>query len=484
MSTSIQYFNEVGIKRIEKISEEYHTDPTKIAEYIEGITSVVVDFGLSLISEEWNSLDDILHQRRDTRPEWQVVRTDETSLGTSLGVVRYHKTLFKNKFTGERRYLLDELLGVEAHARMTEDAEAAMLREAVDSCYRKGGENASISNFEVSKQTVMNKVHALRFPTVVAPFKKRKSEVLYIDADEDHISLQYLEQKGDIKDSHSNTFMPKIAYVYEGVEANGDRNSLLNVKYFGGGYEGTQGVKELWTEIYDYIESTYDQDVLKKIYINGDGAEWIKTGAKIHAKASFVLDKFHMHKYILAATSHLMDSKDDAKKEIWRAVNSKSKHRMMAAFEHILEVTDSETKAKAVERSRDYIASHWSAIMTGVRNRKDEIHCSAEGHVSHVFADRMSSRPLGWSRTGADKIARLRVYQFNGGNMLELVRYQKVCLPKAAGCEEKNISYADIQASLSHNKRDLGKVADLPWYSIPYPQIKKIASLKNHIWGL
>lgn len=115
---------------------------------------------------------------------------------------------------------------------------------------------------------------------------------------------------------------------------------MLNILV--GGYEGTQGVKELWTEIYDYIESTYDQDVLKKIYINGDGAEWIKTGAKIHAKASFVLDKFHMHKYILAATSHLMDSKDDVKKEIWRAVNSKSKHGMMAAFEHILEVTDSE----------------------------------------------------------------------------------------------------------------------------------------------
>lgn len=31
--------------------------------------------------------------------------------------------------------------------------------------------------------------------------------------------------------------------------------------------------------------------------------------------------------------------------------------------------------------------------------------------VSHVFSDRMSSRPLGWSRTGCDKMARLRVYQ-------------------------------------------------------------------------
>ena len=28
------------------------------------------------------------------------------------------------------------------------------------------------------------------------------------------------------------------------------------------------------------------------------------------------------------------------------------------------------------------------------------------------------------------------------------------------------------------------KLADMPVYSIPYPQIKKIAALKNHIWGL
>lgn len=62
MSNSIQQFNEFGIKKIEKLSEIYQEDPTKIAEYIEGITSVVVEFGLSLIAEEWNSFDDILHE--------------------------------------------------------------------------------------------------------------------------------------------------------------------------------------------------------------------------------------------------------------------------------------------------------------------------------------------------------------------------------------------------------------------------------------
>ncbi len=38
--------------------------------------------------------------------------------------------------------------------------------------------------------------------------------------------------------------------------------------------------------------------------------------------------------------------------------------------------------------------------MQRVRDKNEEIKCSAEGHISHVFADRMSSRPLG----GAGKV--------------------------------------------------------------------------------
>ena len=66
------------------------------------------------------------------------------------------------------------------------------------------------------------------------------------------------------------------------------------------------------------------------------------------------------------------------------------------------------------------------------------IGCSAEGHVSHVLSDRMSSRPLGWCRDGANQMAHLRAYSFNKGNMPELVKAQK--LPKAAGAENTFIA--------------------------------------------
>ena len=122
--------------------------------------------------------------------------------------------------------------------------------------------------------------------------------------------------------------------------------------------------------------------------------------------------------------------------------------------------------------------------MESVKAKDKSLQCSAEGHVSHIYSDRMSSRPLGWSRTGADKMSRLRIYRQNKGNMLELVRYQKKELPVAAGAEEVIYSATKMLSAERRNRHRLGELADLSVSSIPYPQIKKIAALKNHIWGL
>lgn len=484
MIKSIQQFQTEGIKKLEKVFCGYASDLTKVAEMVQGVTDSVIKLGLSMIAEEWESYDTLLHDRKDLRPGWRVIRRDEVTKLTSLGEVRYKKTYFHNPQTGERCYLLDRLMGLAPGERLTEDAVARIYEEAAESSYRKGGMNASISRVAVSKETVMEKLHSLQFPETEHPEEKKQVRTLYIDADEDHVALQYLEKKGDTRGALKHTFMPKLVYVYEGIQAEGNRHELLGVKYFGGGYEGTQGTERLWKEVYDYISGSYDEEVLECIYVNGDGAEWIRTGAKVHAKAKFVLDRYHMHKYIIAATSHLGDSVQDARSEIWRAINGKRKKEAGEVFDRIIGVTQTESRQKAVETSKSYILGHWSAIMNGVRNRKDDIHCSAEGHISHIYADRMSSRPLGWSKTGADKMARLRVYKKNGGDMLGLVRYQKQKLPKAAGMEEVICSAEEVLRSERENRKAQGAFSDLPVYTIPYTQIRKIAAIKNHIWGL
>ena len=484
MINSIQQFQVEGIKRLSEIFNNYTGDLTKIAEMVYGVTDEVTKLGCQMIVEEWESFDELLRNRKDVRKGWHIVRKDETSLLTSLGEVIYKKTLFKNTKTGESCYLLDQLMGLEKHARITEDAEARVLKEASESSYRKGGAHASIKGDTISKEAVMNKLHRLDFPSIAVPEKMERKSI-YIDADEDHVSLQYLDQKGDIKKPRQNTIMPRIIYVYEGVDTEKDgRPRLVNTKYFGGVYEGTKEIRKLWNEVLDYLNEAYDMDAVEHIYINGDGASWIRSGVNIIPKSKFALDKYHMHKYILAATSHLEDSAEDARSEIYRAIHKKKKWMAEGIFDKVIEITERDTKQKAVEKAKAYILGNWSGILLSMKGKDENVRCSAEGHVSHVYADRMSSRPLGWCYTGADKMSRLRIYKYNQGDMLELVRYQKCEHKIAVGAEEVIYSATNMISMENENKRRLGSLADLPVYSIPYPQIKKIAAIKNHIWGL
>lgn len=108
--------------------------------------------------------------------------------------------------------------------------------------------------------------------------------------------------------------------------------------------------------------------LLRGFIVNGDGAAWIRTGEKIIPKSKYALDKYHMHKYIIAATSHLEDSAEDARGEIYRAIHRKKKWMAEGAFDRIIGITDKETKRKAVEQAKAYILGNWSGIMIAMKS--------------------------------------------------------------------------------------------------------------------
>mgnify|MGYP001040798912 FL=1 len=82
---------------------------------------------------------------------------------------------------------------------------------------------------------------------------------------------------------------------------------------------------------------------------------------------------------------------------------------------------------------------------------------SKEGHVSHVLPFRMSSRPMGWSREGTDKLSRLRIYWINGGGMLELVRNGKRAVPEETAVEENFLSASELLSWEKKHSQAKGK---------------------------
>lgn len=106
-------------------------------------------------------------------------------------------------------------------------------------------------------------------------------------------------------------------------------------------------------------------------------------------------------------------------------MNWPSKEKTKQVFKKILKLTESETKKESVRESRRYILNQWAGIEIKVDKPFEIVGCSAEGHVSHILSDRLSSRPRGWSEVGVKKMAELRIYIKNGGRVYDLVMNQK-----------------------------------------------------------
>ena len=92
--------------------------------------------------------------------------------------------------------------------------------------------------------------------------------------------------------------------------------------------------------------------------------------------------------------------------------------------------------------------------------------------------------PMGWSRKGADRMAKLSAYAWNKKDMLELVRYQKTILPKAAGAEEITTVVAEVRNTM-HKQPVWGKYYDSMQVELS-GEMKKWMSIgmHNYIWKL
>ncbi len=381
-----------------------------LSGFILQLNKLTNDAMSELVGEVLTQLDAELREDSERRKNYQVKGKYEKSIETTLGQITYERTYYKHKKTKENKYLLDELINVTPHMKKTKNIEARLMNEAADLSYFKSGKKVSEAS-DFSSTTVMNTIRSLEpIPNDAVKIKEKNKKVktLYIEADEDHVA----KQKG-------KQVEPKLVYVHEGYEENkgiSDRKKLKNVRYFSGVYSNSD---KLWEEVLDYLDAAYDLDAVNKIYLSGDAALWIRNGVNWIPDSKYVLDRYHLAKYVRKMTAHLHKSYE---KYFWELLEDDKKEAIYLLLEKIKNETERETKLKTVNESIRYIKKHYEAIRRYYND--DYIGCSAEAHVSHLLSDRLSSRPLGWSRIGVDLMARLRVFIANGGNIYAYVMSQ------------------------------------------------------------
>ena len=221
-------------------------------------------------------------------------------------------------------------------------------------------------------------------------------EQIYIEADEDHIHL-----------NNGKSAEVKLVYVHEGRQrVHRGRTALMGVHYFVSVSNGN----EIWDCVTDYLYAQYDTRNAE-IHLSGDGANWIKQGLIAIPKAQYHLDKFHVYKSVTDATA----GDRRLRNQIINSIKLGDSKSVQSLYMQRWGGIGTARARNRLYDSLQYIENNFDSI-----DLTAESNCSAEGHVSHVLSARLSSRPMAWSLAGAEKMAQLRAFYFNGGEFSEL----------------------------------------------------------------
>ncbi|QAV33339.1 Uncharacterised protein family (UPF0236) [Fervidobacterium changbaicum] len=324
---------------------------------------------------------------------------------TMLGEIEYARTYYKSKKSGEYRYLLDEIIGISKDEKIDKEVKIKLVQNAINMSYKESSKKTCPE--KLSRQTVFNAISHVGEVEVKREIKeKRKVRVLYIEVDEDHVALQNGKKE-----------IPRFVYINEGRQSKNGRNELKNV--YNKAYVGVEA-EGIWIDVANYVYDNYEIESIEKIYIAGDGARWIKEGMEWISKAKFVLDRYHLNKYIIRETA----KREEYRQKICGAINEGDKKALKEIFKELINIAETKAEKERAKEARRYILNNWEGIVI-YKEDEDVIGCSAEEHISHVLSARLSSRTLGWSKEGLKIMSKLMVFSRNGGNLREISIYKE-----------------------------------------------------------
>ena len=419
--------NSITEKGISDFTNDLEKEMIKLGK---DITQFIVEFA-----------ENIIFNLKERKEKFESLEKDKRTIISIFGEIDFERRYYQDKQSKKRVYLLDQFLGLEKRERMLPNVKERMVEEARDTSYKRAGKKASYGT-EISKQTVKNEINKLEFNKKLESKTSTKKEVknLYIIADEDHVHLQ----KGGIEE-------PRLIIVYEGIERQEKRVILKNKKHFGGVYKGK--IDDLWEEVLTYIENNYDTEYLEKVYLSGDGATWIKTGLEWIPKSIYVLDEFHMKKAVNGIVGRIKKENKEEKNKLKEELRDSLRKLDFEKFKEIsYEILSEEMEKSTRDRKRklmEYILNNKEGITNLYRNKDDWYGCSTEGHISHIYSDRMSSRPMGWSERNVDNMSKLRIAKENEESIENIIKNNKKVIDFKEIKKIRNQANAKIKNSIN-----------------------------------
>lgn len=240
---------------------------------------------LELFKDSLEKLDELILNHPERKKNYYVKGIYKRTITTLYGTVSFRRRLYKDKETKEYEFLLDKLIGVDPYSRLSDDAVIAVTKAAIEcKSYRVAGMYA-LSGTIVSRQTVYNCLDKVEFIRNKKD-KKITSNCIHISIDGFYANYKEFQRKIETK----------FANIYTGIEnETKKRKKLINKTTL-----NQTNMKNFKNVLINTLNDNYEINDSTKIYLCGDGAQWIKNICDDINRSIFVIDKFH---YIRAIRS-------------------------------------------------------------------------------------------------------------------------------------------------------------------------------------
>lgn len=343
----------------------------------------------------------------------------ERTILTIFGEITIKRHFFKSKLDNKSFCYVDRKLGLKKYQYFDPYIQALIIEKASEDSISKACRdiNELIGNrVTLNKKTKYLSRQSARNIILNSILSEEEDteldtpEELYIIADEKWISTQRKKDGSKHKkNDHDKKVMTKSIVIFDGYNKDGKRRYLKNKKVF------ASPTKNIINESLDYINNVYNTDKIKRVFVMGDGAKWIKSLPSYYkfnknTEVIFCLDKFHLKQ----ALHHLaMSQSYETYLLKFILENNKESFDILVNFIK----NNNPKREEIINKKYDYIISNWKVIQNLY---KYKMSCPMESQISHNIASLTSSRPKGYSYKMLDKIIDLRLKNINKQNIKKL----------------------------------------------------------------
>jgi hypothetical protein len=167
-----------------------------------------------------------------------------------------------------------------------------------------------------------------------------------------------------------------------------------------------------WPNVLDELNELYDMNKVKRIYILGDGAEWIRSGVNElktqTCTVEFAIDRFHMVKKI-----HTITKDSNLRRVLYDYVRHGDRSNTAKLISGIYKDTPIPQR---VQDCIDYVNKHMGAAV--IMETEVKIGCAMEQAIQHILASNFTSVPKAYVNEHLYKYVYARAQQQNGTDML------------------------------------------------------------------